>query len=403
LLFDFTLKGTIKMKQQSGMWIDITEFLRRYRWFLLFLSLAVPIAYGVYQYFIGGNYEISVRYFPSKMDCQDYLVFQSRFFSQKNLERIAERLDSSGGKEAALIHEHPERLERNIRFQSWPDPTEKTDLLNQKKTSFSDVSNTPVVQIEIIVRAKEENFLQILSKVIWENLTEDLVLDSLAEDLKGSIQRCRDRMAAYERKRFQQQAEIQRHQMILDRMKKLPPIESSIESFLNAFKVPIEFQVSEQAQFLPLSLQIQALEIQNLKEEAALEADKAEYERNHRLLELYLKLFYLLRQGDRGKSLPNTTVYRQHLQALLEETQEPDCRDEIMAEIRKAENASMEISSYPGTVQKTVFTEQFWSGLLRLFLGSLLLSMLLIFCFGPVPGTNCLELPQDPKDKRKPG
>ncbi|HOQ05480.1 MAG TPA: hypothetical protein PKY88_09740 [Anaerohalosphaeraceae bacterium] len=367
------------MKQRLEWWVDVMDYLRRYRWVLLFVSIALPLVYGAYQFFWVGGYQISICYFPTKMSYQEYLVFQSRFFDMKNLERIVERLGDREWKEAIAIRKRPERLQKFVCFETWPELDDKRILPNLKRQIIPIEPEQSVVRIEILLQAREKEFLSLLAETIQVNLTEDLLLDLLMENLKEKIRNCRAAIADYQRDRARSKEEVQQKQKLLSALKNLPPAETAAK--LSDYAV--EFNVENQGVHLPLSMQIQALEMETLQAASALESKRADCERNERFLKVYERLLEVLKENQEKKTSLSLETYKQKLKSILEETREPDWQDLISAELREAENLAMGFTFYQLPLQRTMSVEQLWGTMIRLFFGSLLMMLFLIFCLQP--------------------
>jgi len=312
------------------------RLLWKHRFLILFGSLlpAALLACAIHAWPL--RYTTTFVYERPLME-SEYNVLLRRFYSSENLDKIAGRLREKGvsGYAAKLEDtETEEALEKLIRFSV--SPAYPTRLQTTDPTTSEDISKFKAQLLSIKITGDSEDDMGAVSEVITANFENVLPIYDIRNDLIESIQEFEELAAEIADGRFTLTVELQKEKTRLEKLSSLanPPAETAQSNVVLQFT-----EVAESREFLPLSLQRDAVQSKIIDLQETLNSDEEVYSYYLKVLELNDRLLSEIE----GKLLVYYTVpeFLDFLNEQLQACDENTMVDYLKSYIRKTRSLTL--------------------------------------------------------------
>ena len=286
-----------------------------------------------------------------------YATVPDRFYSDENLDKLAAKLKESG------FGDYAQRISRaNVQLE---------------------ISET---SLAITVTGGRAEDIQRISSIVRDNLEKVIPLYFVKEHLSGEVARLKSEMAGIEENRFNLQLELERKKAVLARLKSL----ASADAGITPGGPILHFEkVRKNSEYLPLSYQVQAADVNIINIEEAIRANQQKHSYHGELL----SLDEMLLEEVRNKTSSYYTIeeFRSFLTRLAGDYEGSELRHYLSAYIKRIENT---MSATTPIVEKPRITEVPRGSLRKT--GIVFVALLMITTFGAF----VLETVQDSRKRR---
>ena len=297
----------------------------------------------------------------------EYGVFQRRFYSQENLDKIVGRLREQGLTRYVQQLEKartPQAFEKLIRFEvtpMYPKRLQTTDpCTSEKISSFK----AKLLSVRIFGHAPEE--VAQASAIVTGNIENVLPLYDVRSYLKKSLQELRKSAAEIEDQRFKLSVDLEKEQAKLEKFKALEgtgasgdavvlqldgtekgrdllPLFSSVRitsaKIVELLKALSDTEKYNPYDFLPLSYQVRAAQSKIVDLQETLSSNKEKHDFYLQALDLDNRL--LLKIEESLLTYYTAQQYLQYLGEQLSACQAPSLCDHLRSCIRNAEDLAL--------------------------------------------------------------
>lgn len=327
-----------------------------------------PRSYKVtYTYDVRGDVGSDVKSDVSawNLDEKNFNVLQSRFYSEGNLNRIIDNLQQNKLDEYAeqVRNFSADASEKFVEFEVSPSFVNLSELKVTDPDQLEKLRDMKAFLLNMTITGKPLDDFGKIALVIRGNFEEVTPLYMIQEQLSTDMRGYNSRLANIESSRFGLELEMKDNTEVLAGLKKVDVATLSERKG----EVVLQFDVSGQIQYLPLSYHIQALESKIVKLTGKINSDTANYKYYEDLSGLNLRLIADL--NDKLSSSQDYTIdlFRSFLADLTGKIEKQEVKDYLASYIKKIENRisiSAPVSKTPkissiakGTVKKsgTVF------------------------------------------------
>jgi hypothetical protein len=308
------------------------------------------------------------------LDEKNYYMLLEKIYSQENMDKVITKLRENGlGGYIPSITRAPEGLRKFVYFEVWPSYKDIARAQTADLTESNRMARSKAQLLNMTILGKSKNDILKISPVIRDNLENVLSLYTTAEQLKKTTTRYRTKISGIEEDGFSLQLALSVNKSTLEKLKNVK-IDSLYKSQSN---LPLQFDIGEKTEYLPVEYQIQAVEskIIQLEEEIKASVQECNYYRD--LLALSNKMLSYL--NDKTTSYFTIRQFQSYVGGLLDRCQSKELKDYLNSWLRKIEDivsATTAVTEKPkiypvpdGTVKKTAIV----------FVISLIISVFAVF------------------------
>jgi len=265
---------------------------------------------------------------------KNFQVLKSRFYSLDNLNKIAGKLkiegldeyanklmSGAGGDSGFVIFEVSPSFVDLSKLRS-PDPDQLDKLRDMKAFLLNmTITGKPIEDLPKIVFAIRRNFEEVIP------------LYMIQEQLSADIRDYNYKLASIENAKFDFGLDLKNNADMLARLKKI-----DFASVNEQSNVVLQFDVSNESRYLPLSCQIQALESKIVEIEGKIATDMAHYDYYKDLSSLSDKMIAELNDKLLSGQFYTVEQFITFLADLINKTEKAELKDYLASSIKKIEN-----------------------------------------------------------------
>ena len=292
---------------------------------------------------------------------KNYNVFVIRFYSEENLNKIANKLRENGLNEYAgsvvAAGSNPNGLRGLLKFEPVPSYIDlsKANITDTRQLEQIRKLTAQLLRMTIVGGAKEK--LLNISSVIRDNLEKVIPVYMIQKQLSDDIRTYKMRMADIESNKFGLELTLKTNRNVLEKFQKMKGgYPDRVEG-----EVVLQFDVGSKSEYLPLKYQMQAVESQLIQLEKQIAVNEAKYKYYENLLALNQKLFAELKNNV--SSYYTIQQFHSYLTELVASYETKELKDYLASYIKRIENRisiSTPVSENPkmysiakGTVKKS--------------------------------------------------
>jgi len=262
-----------------------------------------------------------------------YTVLQRRFYSQENLDKIADLLreqglaDYAGRLDTARLRQSFDRLIRFDVSPMYPRRLQTTDPATSAQISAFEAK---LLFVQVV--GDSESQVRKAAAIVMGNIENVLPIYDIRKDLKESIQRFRLLAAEIEDTRFTLTLDLQEEQAKLEKLAAVGAAEEASQS-----GIVLQFNdIEKSREFLPLSYQVRAVQSGIFGMQETLAADAKKYEFYLQALDLNGRLLSRIEESILTDYTAGQFICSLHEQ--LQSCEEGALSDYLKSYIRKTEN-----------------------------------------------------------------
>ncbi|MCK5644640.1 MAG: hypothetical protein KAJ19_27830, partial [Gammaproteobacteria bacterium] len=282
---------------------------------------------------------------------KNFNVLQNRFYSEENINKIIGKLKKDEFDEYAehLKNLRADTSNRFVDFEVSPSFPDLSKLKVTDPDQLDKLRDMKASLLNMTITEKSEDALKKVALTVRSNFEEVVPLYMIREQLSASIRDLNNKLANIENTRFSLGLALKNNTEMLAGLKKV-----DVTAFDNdESNILLQFDVSGQSQYLPLSYQVQAVESKIVEVQGQINANKANYKYYEDLLSLSARIDTEL--NDKLSSHQNYTVeqFKSFLTDLVVKIEKQELKDYLASYIKKIENsisASIPVSKTPKTV-----------------------------------------------------
>ncbi|RKY05755.1 MAG: hypothetical protein DRP66_10220 [Planctomycetota bacterium] len=363
--------------------MDYFLVLWKHKWFILVCSVLPALIVGVCIYLSPRSYVVTYTYDVKddargdvrgdvrgdirddvsswNLNEKNFNVLQSRFYSEDNLNRIIDNLQTNKLDEYA---EHVRNFKADVsrkfvEFEVSPPFIDLSRLKVADPDQLEKLRDMKAFLLKITIMGKPLEDIGKIALVIRDNFEKVAPLYMIQEQLSTDIRGYNSKLANIESSRFGLELDLKNNTEILAGLKKVDV--TNLDE--KGGEVVLQFDVGRQSQYLPLSYQVQAVESKIVEVQGQINANTANYTYYEALSGLSSQMVAEL--NDKLSSSENYTIelFKSFLADLIGEIKEQELKDYLASYIKKIENrisVSVPVSKTPkissiakGTVKKT--------------------------------------------------
>ena len=339
----------------------------KHKWLILVCSVIPALVVGISIYLQPRSYKITHTYDVRSdasswnLDQKSFIVLQSRFYSEDNLNRIIYELESSKHDKYAqkIKGFDADKSDEFVDFEALPPFVDLSKLNATEPDSFEKIRDMKAFLLNMTVTGKSLDELGKIALIIRDNFEKVTPLYMIQEQLSTEIRGYNSTLASIESSKYLLELNIKNTSERLAELKKIDV--TTLDS--QEREVVLQFDVGGQSQYLPLSYQIQAVESKLVDMQGQKKANTANYEYYEDLSILSARIIAELNDKLSSGQVYTIDIFRSFLADLISETEKQELKDHLASYIKKIENrisVSNPISANPkispiakGTVRKS--------------------------------------------------
>lgn len=278
------------------------------------------------------------------LDAVQYEILLSSFYGMENAKKVSKRL-----REKDLV-EHAEKIERDsLRCYAVTEVSPGLDIqsmviINPDSEEQLRVQKASLLKMTICVNSRKD-FAQIAS-TIRENFEGEVPLYMIGIRLDSYVRELKVRMSEIETGRFGRKAELDMNKAILEQLKQFEDTEGNVD----ATGISMQFDISEETEFVPIEYRINAARSQVIAGEEQIAAGEASYIHYGDMLVLAEEL---LAEIDSSLAAGSYKLedFRVFLRGLSESREDMKMSDYLNSYVREIENrisSSSPVTESPG-------------------------------------------------------
>jgi len=342
--------------------IDYLNVLRKHKFLILLGSVLPAFIVGLILFISLGKYKITYVYDISRwgLDEKNYNVLVEQFYSEENINQIADELQKKGAANyTKLISKTGSRedLKKFVDIEVLPP---FLDLSKEKITDpgqLEQLRQSKALLLKLTVIGTPKNDVPEISLAIRNSLENVMPVYLVQEQLNAALWECRAGMADVEENRFDRELTLRTNKSILAKLKN---IKAGI-SGENQGGLILQFNISNNSEYLPVERQIQAAESKTIQLEEQIAAEEEKYKYYGNLSALNQKLLAEIK----NYALSQYTVqqFQAFMSGLPDSYNDKELKDYLNLLIKKIDNrisTSAPITARPevypvgkGTVKKS--------------------------------------------------
>lgn len=289
---------------------------------------------------------------------KNYNVMLSRFYSEENLSKLADKMQKNGLDEyAGQIRGNTNGVRNFVEFKPTPAFMDLSKLKISDPAQLLRIRQMEALLLNVTITGKAKGNMQKISSVIRDNIENVTPLYIVQEQLRADIRGYKNRQSEIENSRFTSNFTLKQNREVLTSLKKIDSLPAdNVEN-----NVMLRFDIGSQSQYLPIRYQAQAIESKIVALEQQLIIDEAKYKYYADLLGLMESLHAEL--GNKLSADYSITQFKSFLTSLINDYEKQEIKDYLRSYTMKIENrisASRPVTERPnleiiakGTVKKS--------------------------------------------------
>jgi uncharacterized protein YejL (UPF0352 family) len=303
---------------------------------------------GIFFFLLPKNYKITYVYdvrgdvdIPNdvegwKLNEKNYNLLIDSFYSEENLDRVADGLRKDGFEEyAEQVGRNNDTLGKFIKFEAIPPflDVSKSNITNPDQ--LKQIRDMKALLLEVTIVGKSKENMYKMSSVIRDNIENVIPLYIVQRRLSSDVIKYNDLLSDIEKNKFSLELSLKKINKVLASLK-----EVSIGIPANKQdNIVLQFNVGEQSQYLPLSYQIQAAESKKIELEENIKVNEENYKYYKDLLDLNNRVLAELNSKQASKY--SEEQFKTFLSSLTASCEKPEMKDYLSSYIRKIDNGVM--------------------------------------------------------------
>ena len=327
--------------------VDYFRVLLKRKRLIILGSVLPALLVGLIFFFWPGKYKVTYSYDITKLstygvetwdlDEKNYTMLLTRFYSDGNIEKVADKLRANGlSRYAELIGRAKSQkdLTKFVYFKVLPPYMGASRAKITNPIELEKISRLKALLLNLIIVARSEDEISKISLVVKDNFENVIPVYLLDEQLSAAVRQCRTSLIGIEENRFQLGLDLGTSKSILAKLKNIKA-EASDKAESN---ITLQFDVSDRSgsRYLPLSYQIEATESKVAELEEEIEANKTKYDYYKALLAVNQKLSVEL--NDNKSSYYTIQQFHSFLTKLIADYNDDKIKDYLNSYIKKIEN-----------------------------------------------------------------
>jgi len=348
--------------------IDYFIVLWKRKWLIFVFSVLPTLIVGLSLYLWPRSYEVTYVYDVSdavsnwNLDEKNYNVLISRFYSEENLNKIADRLREHG------LDEYAERVGNTgnsldaskvlLKFKPLPAYIDLSETKLTDPGQLQQIRELTAQQLDVTIVGKPKEALPKIASVIRENFENVIPVYMVREQLSAEMRTYKTKMADIESNRFSIELTLKTNRSALEKLKSMKAQSpDKIER-----DIILQFDIGGGSEYLPLGYQVQAVESKIVELEKQITTNEGRYSHYKDLLALTEELFAELKNSI--ASYYTIQQFHSFLSDLVDTYPNNNLKDYLSSYIKRIENrisASAPITENPkissiakGTAKKSV-------------------------------------------------
>lgn len=320
--------------------IDLVDYFRvlwKRKRLIVAGTLIPTILAGLLLYFLPRTYQLSYTYNRS-LNEKEFSFLEDTFYSQENLDRLAEQLKSADLAETAEAigaAESRDDLKELIQFEAVPSYWENTaSAQNQSAEEMKRFQEVRSNRLMMHLFSKSPETIREFGKVCRHNFEQQVPMFSISDSLRERIAGFNENMATIEEARYRLNLQLERKKSTLAKLKNTTP--GTGEALPGDLILQFS-DVGSSSAYLPLPYQIQAVETQIINLEEQIRQNQEQYAYYSDLLDLYQTLQEQVESTDPMMTLDAYHGYLTRLAATGLDA-ESAAGDSLQAYIKRIEN-----------------------------------------------------------------
>ncbi|MBW8015834.1 MAG: hypothetical protein FVQ82_06575 [Planctomycetes bacterium] len=251
--------------------LDYLAVIWNWKWFILIATALPTLAVGLLMFLSPRTYTTSYVY-DVRDDVRDnvrddttiwnlneknYNVMLSRFYSQENLTKLADKMQKNGLAEyAAQVRGYAGGLKGFVEFGTDPAFFDLSKLNVTDQTQLKDILNMQASLLNVKITGKPQEAMQKISSIIRYNIENVISLYPVQDQLEAVIRSNKSNQAGIESSRFSTKLALEQNRNVLAGLKNIKAQPTgNAES-----NITLRYDIGSNSQYLPMSYQIQAVE-----------------------------------------------------------------------------------------------------------------------------------------------
>jgi hypothetical protein len=299
---------------------------------------------------VGDDTRDEVRYDVGNwnLDEKGYNIFVSRFYSEENLNKIANKLRENSFNEYAksVINttSNLNDLQKIVKFEPVPSYIDLSKVKITDAEQLKQIRKLKAQLLNVTITGKPKDKLFKIASVFRDNIEEVVPVYCIQREVANTINGYRAKMGDIERSKFNIELNLKRNKAIFAKLKEME-VEVSAKSEDN---VTLQFDVGGRSEYLPLGCQIRAAEAKIIELEESIRGNTEKYNYYKNLLVLNKKMFAELKKNV--SSYYSMQQYHLFLTKLIDDYESEELKDYLASYIKGIENrisTSVPISESP--------------------------------------------------------
>lgn len=341
--------------------MDYFLVLWKHKWFILVCSVLPALIVWVCIYLSPSNYVSTYTYDVRdwNLNEKNYNIMLSRFYSEENLNKLADKMQKSGlDAYAEQVRGYVAGSQGFVEFEADPAFFDLSKLNVTDQTQLQEILNAQASLLNMTITGKPKGDMQKISSVIRDNIENVIPLYTIQDQLAAAVRSYKKSQSGIESGRFTSKLTLKQNRDVLVGLKNIEPRPvDNAES-----NITLRYDIESQSQYLPLSYQVQAVESKVVGQEQQIVTTEAKYNYYTDLVSLNER--FLAGLSDKISGDYSISQFRSFLVSLSNDIEKKELKDYLSSYIINIENrmsASGPVTQRPevsgiarGTLKKSV-------------------------------------------------